>query len=187
MGEHGMASAPSLEGATLLTPRQRREAAAHLHAVQECSSWHGGLPVLVLDRCWLRLTCLAVEDLARRVPPDASREAPELGRYRELLAMGHPAWQAQLLCWDEFGSQECQEALRRYWDSRERGNQGWTLQHYLDLLRDYRRSFEGPRPRPLPLLVLARASRQGAIDSHRLLWLWPDGSDPSRPMRHTCA
>ncbi len=171
----------------LFTPAQRLEVGQRLADLQICPSWHGGLPVLLLERCWLRLSCVAVEELARRLPPDASREAPELERYRQLLACGHPGWQAQQICWEEFGAQACREALVRYWDARERGLQGWTLQQYLDLLSAYRRNFEEHRPRALPLLVLARAADGPPRDAHRLLWLRPDDSEPPHPMRHTCA
>jgi hypothetical protein len=175
------------EGTALFTPRQRLEVSLQLTSLQGCRSWHGGMPVLLLERCWLRLSCVAVEDLARRLPPDVSREAPELERYRQLLSMGHPGWQAQQICWEEFGAQCCREALVRYWEAQERGAQAWTLTHYLDLLRDYRRNFEHQQPRPLPLLVLARAGEEGRGEAHRLIWLRPDTSEPSHPMRHTCA
>jgi hypothetical protein len=179
---------PTPEALTaLLTPGQRLEAGRRLASLQHGSSWHGGLPVLLLERCWLRLSCVPVEKLALRLPPDASREAPELERYRQLLAIGHPGWQAQQICWEEFGAQACREALVRYWSAQERGRQGWTLQHYLDLLRVYRRSFEWQQPRPLPLLVLARVGEAHRSEAHRLIWLRPDVSEPSHPMRHTCA
>jgi len=179
---------PTPEALTaLLTPGQRLEAGRRLASLQHGSSWHGGLPVLLLERCWLRLSCVPVEKLALRLPPDASREAPELERYRQLLAIGHPGWQAQQICWEEFGAPACREALVRYWSAQERGRQGWTLQHYLDLLRVYRRSFEWQQPRPLPLLVLARVGEAHPSEAHRLIWLRPDVSEPSHPMRHTCA
>ena len=38
--------------------------------------WHGQLPVVLLDRCWLQLRAVAVEDLARVLPPDSSADAP---------------------------------------------------------------------------------------------------------------
>jgi hypothetical protein len=171
----------------LFTPAQQQEVERRLAGLQICPSWHGGVPVLLLERCWLRLSCVAVEDLARRLPPDASREAPELVRYRQLLVLGHPGWQAQQICWEEFGAQACREAQVRYWEAREQGRHGWTLQHYLDLVSTYKDSFEDQRPRALPLLVLARASQGQRSEAHRLLWLQPNGSEPSHPMRHTCA
>jgi hypothetical protein len=59
--------------------------------LQSSDHWHGGLPVLVLDRCWLRLEAIAVEELANKLPPDTSREAPELSRYSQLIEAGRPA------------------------------------------------------------------------------------------------
>ena len=148
--------------------------------------WHGGLPVLLLERCWLRLSRVAVEDLANRLPPDCSQEAPELRRYRELVADGLPAWEAQRLCWEDFGADACRQALRHYWSAQERGTQGWTLETYLDLLKEYRRRFDLSGSRTLPLLVLARRQRPACRDRHRLLWLGPDGSGSRPSMRDTC-
>jgi hypothetical protein len=129
---------------------------------------------------------VAVQDLARRLPPDNSREAPELVRYRELLADGYPPLEAEQLCWLEFGSEACRQAQRRLWDAQERGNHGWTLDRYLQLLRDYRHHFAVLRPRPLPLLVLARADEDATTGLHRLVWLGAGDGDGGRSMRHTC-
>nr|WP_254217270.1 hypothetical protein [Synechococcus sp. CCY 9618] len=148
--------------------------------------WHGGLPVLLLERCWLRLSRVAVADLANRLPPDCSQEAPELQRYRELVAAGRPAWEAERLCWEDFGAEACRQALRNFWEARERGTQGWTLETYLDLLRGYRHRFEQASPRPLPLLVLARREGSSRRGRHRLVWLEPDGNGLRPPMRDTC-
>jgi hypothetical protein len=175
------------EDLPILTPRQRALADREVLRVQAARSWHGDLPVLLLERCWMRLSVLPVSDLPRRLPPDVSGEAPELVRYRELLGAGHPAWRAQQIAWAEFGSHACRQALRRHWESHDRGNHGWTLQRYLDLLRDYRRGFEDGRHRALPLLVLARSGEDPRRNGHRLLWLRPGGGDPARAMRHTCA
>jgi hypothetical protein len=173
--------------AELLTLRQRQLADRQLALLQQGSTWHGGLPVLLLDRCWLRLSCVAVEELARRLPPDGSAEAPELVHFRGLLAAGLPAWQAEQLCWQEYGTEACRDAQRRYWRAQEQGNQGWTLERYLELLRTYRRRFERERPRPLPLLVLARVTEGSGRGHHRLIWLLPEAGEPPRAMRHTCA
>jgi hypothetical protein len=173
--------------AELFTPSQRSVVERQLVLLQEFPAWDGRLPVLVLDRCWLRLSCLPVEELARHLPPDGSREAPELERYRQLLRDGHPPWQAEQLCWQEFGARACREALRRYWRCLDGGNRGWTLRRYLELLSAYRRRFERERPRPLPLLVLARAAEDPRRARHRLLWLRPGGAGAATAMRHTCA
>ncbi|KEF43296.1 MAG: hypothetical protein ER33_00700 [Cyanobium sp. CACIAM 14] len=154
--------------------------------LRHCDQWHGGLPVLLLERCWLRLSRVAVEELAQRLPPDCSQEAPELRRYRELVADGLPPLEAERLCWEDFGAEACREALLRLWAAQERGNQGWTLETYLGLLQEYRRRFCQGGGRSLPLLVLARREAPGRLSRHRLLWLDPDGSGPRTSMRDTC-
>jgi hypothetical protein len=173
-----------------LTPRQRRDLRHHWQELQSHSHWSEGLPVLLLERCWLRLTAESVAGLARRLPPDPSGAAPELRRYQELLAQGLDGWEAQHRCWEEFGPEACREAQRRFWRARERGNRGWTLDRYLTLRAEYRHRWLVERPRRLPLLVLARegAEDEAALDAeHRLLWLCPAADEPERPMRHTCA
>ena len=181
-----MAEPISRKLALSLTGRQWGELEQRLWELQRREQWNGDLPILLLNRCWLRLTTLRVRDLLLRLPPDISREAPELARYRELLSAGHPSWVAQQLCWDDFGSQACREALLRFWDAQDRGNNGWTLERYLHLMGEYRRRFQEQSPRPLPLMVLARADRRGRNENHRLLWLGPDDVPQDRSMRHTC-
>lgn len=163
---------------TLLTPRLQARADQLLAQQQQERTWHGDLPVLLLDRCWLRLQVVTVQRLARTLPPDTSAEAPELVRYRTLLLQGLTELEAQEQCWLEFGREACAEALRRFWQMQERGNHGWTLPVYLDLLAKYRQQVESPGPTALPLLVLARP---GSNEAHHLSWCWP--STP--PMRHT--
>jgi hypothetical protein len=169
-----------------LRPRQREEVQSRLALLQQEQCWHGGLPVLLLDRCWLRLDSVRIDQLASRLAPDASWEAPELGRYRELVAAGLQGWQAQQQCWQEYGSEACREALQRYWLAQERGNHGWTLERYLGLVRDYRHRFQNQDFRPLPLLVLARPGIPVA-SQHTLQWLHGGGDPARRSMRHTCA
>ncbi|MCP9773580.1 hypothetical protein KBY66_13315 [Synechococcus sp. Tobar12-5m-g] len=153
-----------------LTPRQRVLLAQQWHGLQRQTAWHGQLPVLLLNRCWLRLEVAPVADLARLLPPDSTAEAPELARFRGLRHDGIDPALAETLCWREFGPQACQAALRRYWEARDRGNHGWTLASYLAFLARYRAVFERPGRRPLPLVVLARSSQP---DPHQLHWL-PD-------------
>jgi hypothetical protein len=164
---------------SLLTPRLQRRADDLLTRLQQERRWDGDLPVLLLNRCWLQLEVVAVGELTRRLPPDCSAEAPELRRYRDLLNHGCSDLRAQETCWQEFGREACGEALRRFWSQQERGNRGWTLEAYLQLVRDYRRLLEQPGPTPLPLLVLGRSDSQ---ESHQLRWCWP--APPA--MRHTC-
>ena len=155
--------------------------------MQQAPQWHGDLPVLLLDRCWLRLEVVPITDLCRRLPADASREAPELVRYRELLDQGMAALVAQQLCWREFGPQACHQAQRRYWSACEQGLRVWTLEDFLGLLAGYRLRFSSCRPRPMPLLVLAREGEALQGGRHQLRWLKPDDIGEDRPMRHTCA
>ncbi|MEA5390398.1 hypothetical protein VB738_03890 [Cyanobium gracile UHCC 0139] len=177
--------AATVDGLFLLDPH-REELRRALRELEASDHWHGGLPVLLLERCWLRLSRVPVEHLARRLPPDCSQEAPELRRYRELLAAGRPAWEAQRICWEDFGADACREALRKFWDAQERGTQGWTLETYLDLLQQYRRRFDTGGPRPVPLLVLARRDGSAQRGRHRLLWLGPDAAAGRTSMRDTC-
>ena len=163
-----------------LTARQRSQLIDWSSDLQAAPDWCGSLPVAVLERCWLRLRRVPVEQLARVLPPDASADAPELVRYRAWIAAGEPAWSAQLRCWQEFGQPACQEAQRHFWSHQDRGNHGWTLEVYLELLDTYRRQLQPGSQRSLPLLVLART---GLGEAHTLHWLTPLG----RPMRHTCA
>jgi hypothetical protein len=101
-------------------------------------------------------------------------------RYRALQRQGLTDLEAQEQCWQEFGREACAEALRRFWLLQERGNHGWTLPAYLQLLAHYRQRLESGGARPLPLLVLARP---GSNEAHHLSWCWP--TPPL--MRQTCA
>ena len=168
-----------------LTAAHWRRIGVHLERLQQHPCWDGSQPVLLLDRCWLRLSCVPVRHLAGRLPPDSSQDAPELVRYRQLRAAGHAAWQAELLCWDDFGSAACHQALRRYWQADADGG-GWTLDRYLQLIGDYRRRFQQQRPRSLPLLVLSRQQQQPARGVDQLHWLCPGADGSGGSMRHTC-
>ena len=163
-----------------LTPRLQHQVDQLLVQQQLVERWHGQLPVLLLDRCWLRLQVVAVAELARVLPPDSSAEAPELVHFRRLQQQGVPRLEAEERCWQEFGRESCSQALRRFWRAQEQGNHGWTLGSYLHLLERYRHHLQTPGPTPLPLLVLARA---GSAEPHQLQWCWP--TPPA--IRHTCA
>ena len=175
-GEKGIA------GPAMLPPLTARQGLAIEHWLQhlhQATHWHGQLPVAVLDRCWLKLRAIPVEQLAQVLPPDTSFEAPELVRYRQLVHQGLGAWDVEQLCWQEFGQGAWREALRRYWSQQEQGNHGWTLDRYLQLLETYRQPWRDGGNRRLPLLVLAR---HGQRESHALHWLDAQGLS----MRHTC-
>ncbi|WP_157665315.1 hypothetical protein [Cyanobium sp. NIES-981] len=166
------------EGQARFTPKQWQQLRAWQLVLEQAEGWNGELPVVVHERCWLRLRAVPVAELCRQVPPDTSTEAPELVRYRERLRRGEDPWQAQLLCWEEFGQQACQTAQLTFWQRQDGG--GWTLAQYLDLISRYRRQLEQPGPRSLPILLTARGASR---EPHRLLWLGPS----CQPMRHTCA
>jgi len=174
-----------------LTDPQKRQAEACLTKLQRAEVWTADLPVLLLNRCWLRLTILPLERLAFELPPDLSRAAPELVRYGELIKAGCPAHQAQQQCWLEFGPEAFHLALQRFWKVQERGAHFWTLERYLDVLTDYRERFATERPRSLPLLVLARPSGRSfcppTVEVDGLFWLRPGLALGEPPMRHTCA
>jgi hypothetical protein len=170
-----------------LTPRLSQHASHWLAQVESADHWHGGLPVLLLERCWLRLTAVPVAQLAGQLPPDLSWDAPELVHYRQLLEQGVPPLSAEQLCWHEFGAEACHLAQQRLWRVQERGNQGWTLERYLELLRLYRQRLEQGSPRELPLLVLARPSEASQASLHELIWLGRGCGDRLLSMRHTCA
>ncbi len=154
----------------LLTEQQRLRLEALLEAQQGHLQWHRELPVVLLDRCWLRLQVVSIEHLCGVLPPDSSGDAPELVRFRELLRAGQDSLEAQEQCWQEFGREPCSQALRRFWSAQEQGNRGWTLQVYLDWLQRYRLGIEAEGPKPLPVIVLARPFSN---EVHQLLWQWP--------------
>jgi hypothetical protein len=156
-----------LESAALTT-RQRQGLQPLLDDLRRQQRWHGDCPVALLDRCWLRLEIVAVRHLARRLPPDATADAPELVAYRQLLAGGMAPLDAQERCWQEFGLQACQQALERFWSQQDLGNHGWTFQRYLELLQTYRQRQSRQEHRGLPLLILARADSD---EEHELVWL----------------
>jgi hypothetical protein len=153
-----------------LTPRLQGQVEALLQTQQQQPRWHGALPVLLLDRCWLQLQRVGVEELARALPPDSTGDAPELVLFRACRQQGLDPLQAQERCWQEFGRESCSLALRRFWQAQERGHHGWTLSAYLQLLERYRQLLEADGPTPIPLLVLAR---EGSAEHHRLHWCWP--------------
>lgn len=170
---------PQLQGFPRLTNQQQVTLAACHRQLQLAPQWHGRLPVLLLDRCWLKLRVIPIEQLAQVLPPDTSAEAPELVSYHVLLQQGYSPWSAEQHCWQEFGQAAWQEALHRFWGQQERGNHDWTWQHYLQLIDRYRKPWTTGLSRHLPLIVLARQDQR---EAHQLLWLDPRG----QPMRHTC-
>ena len=162
-----------------LTSRQRHGLEEILREVGQAKSWSWSLPVLLHERSWLRLMQIRLNQLYRYLPPDGREDAPELVRFRTLIEEGFDALQAQQHCWDEFGMEDCQRALRRFWDGQSQNCHGWTLRRYLALVTRYRRSIDAGAT-AVPLLVLAQ---QGSDDFHQLHWV----TDSTPTMRHTCA
>ena len=161
-----------------LTTRQRLGLQDLLGSLEMSGTWSWNLPVLIRQRCWLRLESISLDQLHRWLPPDARGEAPELVHYRRLRVNGMTEIEAEQACWQEFGMDSCRQALQRFWDSQDESGTTWTTRHYLELVNRYRRSFETGCPR-IPMLVLPRS---GSETGHQLHWL----SINTPLMRHTC-
>ena len=71
-----------------LTERQQRGLIEVLDEVRRADGWSWQLPVLLRERCWLRLSRTPLTQLHRLLPPDGRDEAPELVHYRRLLKQG---------------------------------------------------------------------------------------------------
>ncbi len=133
--------------------------------IQREQQWHGKLPVLLLNRCWLRLETLPVSQLLARLPVDSSAHAPELVRFRQLLDGGIPVAEAEQSCWEEFGADACHRALRRYWEVQQQPQQLWSLEEYLSLVSRYRQGIEAAAAE-LPLLVMPRPQDPQRLSCH---------------------
>jgi len=162
-----------------LTDVQRRGLDQVLSDVRCAQGWSWDLPVLLRDRCWLRLNRIPLSQLHRLLPPNGREEAPELMHYRTLLRNGLDPLEAQQRCWHDFGTHDCQRALREFWSSRETPDHGWTAQRYRQLVSLYRERIERGLT-TVPMLVLARS---GSTEAHQLHWI----NDSTPAMRHTCA
>ena len=162
-----------------LTGSQRHGLRDLLGQVKANQGWSWSLPVLLHERCWLRLSQVPLHDLNQVLPPDLHEEAPELIQFRDLIAAGLDPIAAQQRCWHDFGMEDCCWALRRFWDTRDRPGTDWTFHHYIELVSTYRQKVENGTP-AIPMVVLPRRNH-GEI--HRLYWI----ADISPTMRHTCA
>ena len=120
---------------TGLTERQQRGLIEVLDEVRRADGWSWQLPVLLRERCWLRLSRTPLTQLHRLLPPDGRDEAPELVHYRRLLNQGMDPLLAQQNCWHDFGIEDCQRALQDYWNSRDTTIHGWTAERYRQLVR----------------------------------------------------
>ena len=131
------------------------------------NSWCLSSPVFLFDRCWLRLEKLRLDQLVQRLPPDNSSEAPELIKYYQLLAKGHDHLLAMQECWSEFGIEDFHRAIRHYWMWQDKGNNGWTFQRYLEVIGQYKKSFDQSSI-SIPLIILGR---QKSSQHHMLAWI----------------
>tara|TARA_B100001093_G_scaffold514647_1_gene589154 strand:+ start:386 stop:946 length:561 start_codon:yes stop_codon:yes gene_type:complete len=150
-----------------LTATQRLGLREVLMDVCKAGAWSWELPVLLRDRCWLRLDRIRLRQLMRHLPPDGRDEAPELMHYRELIAKGNEPLMAQQRCWQEFGMEDCQRALQAYWQGCEATNHGWSARRYRQLVSLYRDYFERGEA-SVPMLVLAR---RGTTEEHEIHWI----------------
>ena len=162
-----------------LTSTQREGLGQILERLNAEPAWSWSLPVLLHERCWLRLSHVPLRNLNQVLPPDVNEDAPELASFRALVADGLDPLSAQQHCWQDFGMEDCCRALRQYWLSQEQPGHDWTFQHYLELVSTYRTKVESGQP-AIPMVVLPRRN-QGEF--HRLHWI----ADISPTMRHTCA
>ncbi len=136
-------------------------------ATIEGKPWSINHPVFIHDRSWLKLEELKVKDLNARLPPDCSQEAPELKKYRMLIKNGEDELIAVQACWKEFGIEDFHRALRKYWKQQDKGNNGWTFNKYLGLIKDYRDLISGSKI-SIPLIILAR---KDSNEEHKLNWI----------------
>ncbi len=162
-----------------LTRRQQMGLIEVLEEVRRADGWSWHLPVLLRERCWLRLSRTPLTELHRLLPPDGRDEAPELMQYRRLLQQGVDPLLAQQSCWHDFGMEDCQRALQDYWSSQDSTIHGWTSQRYRQLVSSYRERIERGIT-AVPMLVLAR---KNSVEYHQLLWI----TENTPVMRHTCA
>lgn len=153
-----------LEG---LTEKQRSGLNDVLQGVRKTDCWSWELPILVRDRCWMRLDRVQLNQLKRFLPPNGRDEAPELMHYRMLMAKGIEPHLAEQACWHEFGMRDCQRALQDYWKSQDHPDHGWTAKRYRQLVSLYRDRIENGST-AVPMLVLARRK---TAEEHEIYWI----------------
>ena len=150
-----------------LTATQRLGLHDVLRDVKNSKVWSWELPVLLRDRCWLRLDRIELSQLMQELPPERRGEAPELVHYRLLIEKGFEPLVAQQACWHEFGMEDCQRALNAYWQSQEQTDHGWTGGRYRQLVSLYRNRIERGMT-TVPMLVLARRE---STEQHQIHWI----------------
>ncbi len=132
--------------------------------------WSFDLPVLLLDRPWLKLEKLSLAELFFRIPPDFSEELPEIIFYNELIKQGKTLLTAAQECWYEFGMEDFYRALRHRWTVVDCGNNGWTYKKYIALINQYQFNIEKAINK-IPLIILAYPDSK---ENHKLLWIQKD-------------
>ena len=135
---------------------------------EKYNKWSFNLPVLILDRCWLRLERLKLKDLAFRLPPDLSNEAPEMLRYQQLIKEGKTLLIAAQQCWEEYGVESFYLALRNRWLKEDIGTNGWTYKKYMELINTYKKNIRKSLV-SIPLIILAY---HDSNDMHKVLWIY---------------
>ena len=108
-----------------LTERQQRGLIDVLAEVRQADGWSWQLPVLLRERCWLKLSRAPLTELHRLLPPDGRDEAPELMQYRLLLQQGVDPLLAQQTkehtgCTTDVRSDKSTLCRARVWDQSVR-------------------------------------------------------------------
>ena len=170
---------PPLTG---LTESQRVGLDEILLDIRQANSWSWELPVLLRDRCWLRLDRVQLSQLKRVLPPDGRDEAPELMHYRLLVNEGIDPLMAEQTCWQEFGMEDCHRALHDYWQSRMESDHGWTARRYRQLVSLYRDRIEAGMT-TVPMLILARKE---SSEDHQIHWITDMSSIRELPNTKHC-
>ncbi len=130
-------------------------------------SWSWQLPVFLLNRCWLRLEKIKINELALYLPLDNSAEAPELKKYNQRIISGQDSLLALQECWNEFGMEDFYRALRISWKWECIGNKGWTYQKYISFINQYKKKIIH-KELEVPIIVLGRESSK---DNHKVRWI----------------
>ena len=146
--------------------RQRNQILMTLDSISQ-KDWSYNHPVFLLDRCWLRLEEICLAQLGERLIYDNSLNSPELVKYNKHIREGTNNLLAVQKCWHEFGMQDFHRALRNHWDWKERGNNGWTFDKYLYLIKYYKTAIEKSNIL-IPLIILARKDSK---ENHVLKWV----------------
>ena len=162
-----------------LTERQQRGLIEVLDEVRRAEGWSWQLPVLLRERCWLRLSRTPLTELHRWLPPDGRDEAPELMHYRRLLQQGGGPPFGPQRCRRGGGGRGPPKGVAGHWNSRDTAIHGWTAERYRQLVSSYRERIERGIT-VVPMLVLAR---KNSVECHQLLWI----TENTPVMRHTCA